>query len=81
MATSKGYAKPLININCDYGRTVVIDDSPVAYRHNPENALPIPPWTQKQHRDRCLLELLPKIANLRDSVDIREDLAKFKKAL
>ncbi len=56
----------------------MIDDSPLAYRDNAENALPIKPWHYTHRDDRSLLDLLPKIANLRFVSDIRTELEKMK---
>ena len=57
----------------------MIDDMPITYQDNPENALPIQPWDQTNKNDKALLELLDTLykASLRTD-DIRRELAKIR---
>ncbi len=74
-----GYLKDLRSLGYDMSRTVVIDDSPLTYRKNPENALPVTAWSKEQKGDKALLGLLDGLCRVSfDAGDIRAELAKIK---
>lgn len=54
------HVKDLANLNRDLRQVVIIDDDPEAYQLQPENAIPIAPFTNGRDRDdRELVELIP----------------------
>ncbi len=74
-----GYVKDLRSLGCDLRRTVVIDDSPLTYSDNPENALPVAAWHKEEKGDRALLELLAGLCRVSfEGGDIRTELAKIR---
>lgn len=69
-----GYVKRLRNIGVNLKKTVIVDDSPVAYKDNTENAIPIKKWSKSQNKDKQLLEVLKIIEKVKDYKDIRKGL-------
>ena len=65
-----GYTKDLRIIQKDLSRIFIIDNSPTAYKGNPDNAIPIKSWYADTN-DTCLLELLPVLDALRFTKDVR----------
>jgi CTD nuclear envelope phosphatase 1 len=59
-----------ITINGDLRRTILIDNSPVAYTLQQENALPIRTWTDDP-TDTALRDLIPFLLALRATEDVR----------
>ncbi|KAF1323950.1 Mitochondrial import inner membrane translocase subunit tim50, partial [Globisporangium splendens] len=54
------HVKDLSNLNRDLRQVVIVDDDPAAYQLQPENAIPIKPFTNGSARDdRELTELIP----------------------
>lgn len=70
--------KRIKNLGCDPRRTVVIDDTPLTYTENPENALPIPSWKKNQRWDDSLLKILSILTKISFENDIREELARLR---
>ncbi|CAG5111732.1 Oidioi.mRNA.OKI2018_I69.chr2.g6007.t2.cds [Oikopleura dioica] len=54
------YTKDLATVNSDLSSVFILDNSPGAYRHYVENAVPIKSWFSDPH-DTCLLNLLPML--------------------
>jgi len=69
------FIKDLSLINQDLASTIIIDNSPIAYSHNKENALPIDNWMGDNPRDESLLNLLPFLNALRFTSDVRSILS------
>lgn len=72
-----GYVKRIKNLGFDLKRTVVIDDLPLSYRENSENAIPIKSWGNRRLDDRELWQVLQKIEKIRNHKDVRKSLAKL----
>lgn len=70
-----GYMKHLTTICKDLSSVFIIDNSPAAYRGNPENAIPIKSWFSDPH-DTALLDLLPMLDALRFTNDVRSVLSR-----
>mmetsp|Transcript_7413 Transcript_7413/g.11786 ORF Transcript_7413/g.11786 Transcript_7413/m.11786 type:complete len:100 (+) Transcript_7413:861-1160(+) len=70
IADGAGFVKDLRKIRCDVRNTIIIDNSPVAYSVNPENAVPIVGFIDDPH-DRALLDLLPFLEVMRYVKDVR----------
>jgi len=66
------YVKDLKTICRDLSNVIIIDNSPVAYSLNKENAIPIDDYVGTNAHDSALLNLLPLLEELRNSVDVRE---------
>jgi len=64
------YTKDLATVNSDLSSIFILDNSPGAYRHYVENAVPIKSWFSDPH-DTCLLNLLPMLDALRFTKDVR----------
>ncbi|CAF0835340.1 unnamed protein product [Adineta ricciae] len=64
------YSKDLAVINNDLARIFILDNSPIAYRSYPLNAIPIKSWFFDP-TDTCLLSLLPFLDALRFCRDVR----------
>jgi len=64
------YTKDLATVNSDLSSVFILDNSPGAYRHYVENAVPIKSWFSDPH-DTCLLNLLPMLDALRFTKDVR----------
>jgi Dullard-like phosphatase family protein len=69
------FIKDLSLINQELSSTIIIDNSPIAYSHNKENALPIDNWMGDNPRDESLLNLLPFLSALRFTSDVRSILS------
>lgn len=67
--------KKLKNMGFDLRRTVVVDDTPLSYKENPENALPIKKWDHSHIKDECLMGVLEQIKSVQHKKDIRKALA------
>lgn len=66
-----GYVKDLSIVCKDMSMVAIIDNSPVAYSINRENAIPIEDYIGHNHTDQALLNLLPLLAQMRDAPDVR----------
>jgi len=69
------FIKDLSLIKQDLSSTIIIDNSPIAYSHNKENAVPIDNWMGDNPRDESLLNLLPFLNALRYTSDVRSILS------
>jgi CTD nuclear envelope phosphatase 1 len=70
-----GYTKDLTVILPDLSNIFILDNSPGAYRSNPDNAIPIKSWFYDPH-DTALLNLLPALDALRFTNDVRSVLSR-----
>jgi len=68
------YIKDLRTVCPDLSKIVIIDNSPVAYSLNRENAIPITDYFGDNPKDEALLQLLPFLSALRFSSDVRSTL-------
>lgn len=64
------YIKDLSVVEQDLSRVCLIDNSPVSYRGNEANGIPIEGWTHDP-LDEALLDLLPILDSLRFTGDVR----------
>lgn len=55
----------------DLENVIIVDNSPWAYHHNNDNAIPIRSWYEHEASDRELLKLLPILDALRFVNDVR----------
>jgi len=69
------FVKDLSLIGQDLATTIIVDNSPIAYSHNKENALPIDNWMGDNPQDDALLNLLPFLNALRFTSDVRSILS------
>jgi len=69
------FIKDLTMIDQDLTSTVIIDNSPIAYSNNLENAVPIDNWMGDNPSDDSLLNLLPFLEVLRFVNDVRSILS------
>jgi len=69
------FIKDLGLIKQDLTSTVIVDNSPIAYSHNKENAIPIDNWLGDNPNDDALLNLLPFLNALRFTSDVRSILS------
>jgi len=69
------FIKDLSLIKQDLASTIIIDNSPIAYSHNKDNAVPIDNWMGDNPRDESLLNLLPFLNALRFTSDVRSILS------
>lgn len=69
------YTKDLSMVNEDLSSVFILDNSPGAYRYNPENAIPIKSWFADPS-DTALLNLLPMLDALRFVSDVRSILSR-----
>jgi len=65
------YVKNLSVVNPDLSRVIIVDNSPVAYSMNKENAIAISDWVGDNSGDQALQKLLPFLKNLKDVEDVR----------
>ena len=70
-----GFSKDLGVICQDMTRIFILDNSPGAYRGNPDNAIPIVSWFADPS-DTALLNLLPFLDSLRFTNDVRSILSR-----
>ncbi|KAF8639969.1 hypothetical protein AX17_001218 [Amanita inopinata Kibby_2008] len=64
------YTKDLSIIESDLSRVCLVDNSPISYRVNEANGIPIEGWTHDPS-DEALLDLLPVLDSLRFTSDVR----------
>ncbi|KAF8195951.1 HAD-like domain-containing protein [Mycena galopus ATCC 62051] len=64
------YTKDLSVVDPDLSRVCIIDNSPISYRINEANGIPIEGWTHDPS-DEALLDLLPVLDSLRFTSDVR----------
>ncbi|KAJ7095327.1 NLI interacting factor-like phosphatase-domain-containing protein [Mycena belliarum] len=64
------YTKDLSVVDADLSRVCLIDNSPISYRINEANGIPIEGWTHDPS-DEALLDLLPILDSLRFTSDVR----------
>lgn len=69
------YTKDLSIVNEDLSSVFILDNSPGAYRYNPDNAIPIKSWFADPS-DTALLNLLPMLDALRFVSDVRSILSR-----
>ncbi|XP_065889656.1 CTD nuclear envelope phosphatase 1-like [Dysidea avara] len=74
-ADFNGYIKDLSMISPDLSSIFILDNSPSAYKWNPDNAIPITSWFSDFH-DTALLDLLPMLDALRFTNDVRSILSR-----
>ncbi|OMJ07656.1 CTD nuclear envelope phosphatase 1-like protein [Smittium culicis] len=72
---SFSYTKDLKIISEDLSQVVLVDNSPISYYINQENAIPIHSWANNDPNDECLLDLLPFLDALRFTDDVRSILS------
>jgi len=70
-----GFSKDLSVISPDLSRIFILDNSPGAYKTNPDNAIPIVSWFADPS-DTALLNLLPILDALRFTNDVRSVLGR-----
>ncbi|XP_066923652.1 CTD nuclear envelope phosphatase 1A-like [Clytia hemisphaerica] len=70
-----GFSKDLTVISPDLSKVFILDNSPSAYRGNPDNAIPIVSWFADPS-DTALLNLLPILDALRFTNDVRSILGR-----
>lgn len=75
LAKEGNFIKDLGMIGQDLATTIIVDNSPIAYSHNKENALPIDNWMGDNPQDDSLLNLLPFLNGLRFTSDVRSILS------
>jgi len=74
------YVKDLRVVCKDLSKVIIIDNSPIAYSCNKENAIPIDDYIGNNSQDRSLLNLLPYLEQVKDSnLDVRQSLKLFQK--
>lgn len=66
---SAGYVKDLSRLGRDLKHVIIIDNSPICYSMQPDNAIPIQTWRDDVN-DRELLDLIPILISLADVDDI-----------
>ncbi|OWZ17252.1 Mitochondrial import inner membrane translocase subunit TIM50 [Phytophthora megakarya] len=75
------HVKDLSNLNRDLKQVVILDDDPAAYQLQPENAIPIKPFTNGRDRDdhelKDLIPFLKALASERVS-DFRQVIGEFR---
>ncbi|KAF7977640.1 hypothetical protein HWV62_3054 [Athelia sp. TMB] len=64
------YTKDLSVVEEDLARVCLVDNSPISYRINEANGIPIEGWTHDPS-DEALLDLLPVLDSLRFTGDVR----------
>ncbi|KAK0230893.1 NLI interacting factor-like phosphatase [Armillaria fumosa] len=64
------YTKDLSVVEGDLARVCLVDNSPISYRVNEANGIPIEGWTHDPS-DEALLDLLPVLDSLRFTSDVR----------
>lgn len=64
------YTKDLSVVEPDLSRVCLVDNSPICYRVNESNGIPIEGWTNDPS-DEALLDLLPVLDSLRFTSDVR----------
>jgi len=69
------FIKDLSLIKQDLTSTIIIDNSPIAYSHDKDNAVPIDNWLGDNPNDDSLLNLLPFLNALRFTNDVRSILS------
>lgn len=75
------HVKDLANLNRDLRQVVLVDDDPAAYQLQPENAIPIAPFTNGRDRDdHALVDLIPFLKALASErvPDFRSVLEEFR---
>jgi len=66
---TQGYVKDLSRLGRDLRSVIIIDNSPICYSLQPDNAIPIQTWRDDIH-DRELLDLIPILISLAEVDDI-----------
>lgn len=64
-----GYVKDLSKLGRNLKKVIIIDNSPVCYSLQPDNAIPIKTW-KEDASDRELLDLIPILRSLADVDDV-----------
>ncbi|ANB15601.1 Nem1-Spo7 phosphatase catalytic subunit NEM1 [Sugiyamaella lignohabitans] len=73
-ATPSGYVKDLSIVESDLSKVFIIDNSPISYSKQNENAIGIEGWISDSS-DHNLLHLIPLLHALRYSLDVRSVLS------
>eukprot|EP01111_Echinosteliopsis_oligospora_P010371 TRINITY_DN3216_c0_g1_i1.p1 TRINITY_DN3216_c0_g1~~TRINITY_DN3216_c0_g1_i1.p1 ORF type:complete len:254 (+),score=37.43 TRINITY_DN3216_c0_g1_i1:160-921(+) len=69
------FIKDLGMIGQELSSTILVDNSPIAYSNNKDNALPIENWMGDNPQDDALLNLIPFLSALRYTSDVRSILS------
>jgi hypothetical protein len=64
------FLKDLRILNCDLRRTILVDNSPIAYSLQEENGMPILTWMDDR-TDTALRDLIPTLLAMRAMDDVR----------
>ena len=75
VSTHKGFIKDLSLLGRDLKSVVIVDNSPLAYEWNSDNAIPIETWTYRED-DRNLEKVFKFLKELHQVEDVRKYLAK-----
>ncbi len=70
MLSSNGLVKDLASLGRDLRQTIIVDNSPVSYAFQPDNAVPIRTWIGEPE-DRALFQLLTILELLAATDDVR----------
>eukprot|EP00761_Pharyngomonas_kirbyi_P008732 gb/GECH01008744.1/.p1 GENE.gb/GECH01008744.1/~~gb/GECH01008744.1/.p1 ORF type:complete len:246 (+),score=32.19 gb/GECH01008744.1/:1-738(+) len=65
------YVKDISKICSDLTNCIIVDNSPISYERQPDNAVPIKSWNGTDPADEALLDLLPLLEGLRHIEDVR----------
>lgn len=68
---SGGYAKDLSRLGRDLSQVMILDNSPVCYSLQPENAIAITTWHDDED-DKELLDLVPVLLSILEMGDLRD---------
>ncbi|KAK9764370.1 Nuclear envelope morphology protein 1 [Basidiobolus ranarum] len=69
------FIKDLTKIEADLSKIALVDNSPITYSYNQDNAIPIQSWMNDNSKDEALLELLPFLDALRFVHNLRNVLS------
>jgi len=74
------YVKDLSTLGKGLESTIIIDNSPICYMFNPENAIPIESWFDDEN-DTELLDMIPLLEKLAKVTDVRSELEAMKRTI
>ncbi|PVV02764.1 hypothetical protein BB560_002779 [Smittium megazygosporum] len=72
---NQSYTKDLRLVCNDLSQIILVDNSPISYFINQENAIPISSWMNNDPNDESLLDLLPFLDAIRFTDDVRSILS------